>query len=433
MITVFEQELEKGTGVPYILLQNKCIQPSEIVEDIFYQNIIENKAFGPSFEGSRSDYVYDLLELYPERKKVDSRVIAYFNKMDSDDRGDEQVFNFAVRLAQDGRFEKNALYKKFEYYAKKKLPFYIIGIDELIKLDKYEAVVYLARYFGSHIEDKDIEEFAGYYFYNLCVQDYTGYDTETITAMLQEEHDPAIDRYLSIAQTKREHSPRKVQTYTADEVILTLQKPDFNERSELYRIIRWVDKQASDEDIKKLSACFIKADETLKKRLIRLFTINRCIQVPIQALFDSFDSIQDGKYRTNLVEALVLMRNPDVYDFLLERYDENTATGFLKICVQFYSEDREWKLLGLLDTCDMYDIEDIVVSVLESEELVKYDIFKYILRLLYHKTKCSICRGRVLEKMMEHGVADANIYREIQYDANKNIRELAEKSKAKKE
>ena len=29
MITVFEQELEKGTGVPYLLLKKGCIQPSE--------------------------------------------------------------------------------------------------------------------------------------------------------------------------------------------------------------------------------------------------------------------------------------------------------------------------------------------------------------------------------------------------------------------
>ena len=50
MITVFEQELEKGTGVPYLLLKKGCIQPSEQIEEILYANIIENnvKAAAPN-------------------------------------------------------------------------------------------------------------------------------------------------------------------------------------------------------------------------------------------------------------------------------------------------------------------------------------------------------------------------------------------------
>ena len=82
MITVFEQELEKGTGVPYLLLKKGCIQPSAQIEEILYANIIENKAYDPQCEGSRSEYLYDLLELYPHREKIDERVIAYFNTMD---------------------------------------------------------------------------------------------------------------------------------------------------------------------------------------------------------------------------------------------------------------------------------------------------------------------------------------------------------------
>ena len=52
MITVFEQELEKGTGVPYLLLKKGCIQPSQQIEEILYDNIIENKAYDPNVKAA---------------------------------------------------------------------------------------------------------------------------------------------------------------------------------------------------------------------------------------------------------------------------------------------------------------------------------------------------------------------------------------------
>ena len=117
MITVFEQEIERGSGVPYILLKKGCIQPSQQIEEILYANIIENKAYDPQFEGSRAEYMYSLLELYPHRERIDERVISYFKTMDDEHWDEKQVFGFVRRLTEAGRFDKAKLYKKFEQYA----------------------------------------------------------------------------------------------------------------------------------------------------------------------------------------------------------------------------------------------------------------------------------------------------------------------------
>ena len=68
MTSVFEREIERGTGVPYLLLKKGCIRPSEQIDEILYANIVENKAYDPQSEGSRAEYIYNLLELYPREE-----------------------------------------------------------------------------------------------------------------------------------------------------------------------------------------------------------------------------------------------------------------------------------------------------------------------------------------------------------------------------
>ena len=223
MITVFEQELEKGTGVPYLLLKKGCIQPSEQIEEILYANIIENKAYDPQCEGSRTEYLYDLLELYPHREKIDERVIAYFNTMDDRDWGELQVFGFVRKLAESRRFDKAELYKKFEQYAEEDMYNGMIGLSDLLLLDKYEAVVYLARYFGTHITEDNKEEFIDSTFYDIYAEDI-GYTEEKLTEKLRNEHDAAIDRYLAIAHIKRKTRRKKPKQYTADTAIALLKR-----------------------------------------------------------------------------------------------------------------------------------------------------------------------------------------------------------------
>ncbi len=425
MITVFEQEIERGSGVPYILLKKGCIQPSQQIEEILYANIIENKAYDPQFEGSRAEYMYSLLELYPHREKIDERVISYFKTMDDEHWDEKQIFGFVRRLTEAGRFDKAKLYKKFEQYAEQNMNIRVIGVDDLLQLDKYEAVVYLARYFGTHITEENIEEFIDYTFYGSRAEDI-GYAAEVLTEMLRSEHDTAIDRYLAIAQTKREKHPSKRKEYTANEVIALLEKKDPPTRAEHFSLRAWAEKRASEADIQHLSNLFLEAALPLKKRLIQLFN-ERQIKVPIQALFDSFDATEDRAFRQDIAEALIPLNDPAIYDFLKDRYDENTKTAFTKICLKYYSGDKEYELFDVLTRCDIFDIHEIQDDVLKSEGLPKYPVFNNILRILYHKMKCSLCRREIVEKMIEHHCIDDNLYEEIRYDVNPDTREMAQR------
>ncbi len=425
MITVFEQELEKGTGVPYLLLKKGCIQPSAQIEEILYANIIENKAYDPQCEGSRAEYLYDLLELYPHREKIDERVIAYFNTMDDRDWGDLQVFGFVRKLAESKRFDKTELYKKFEQYAEEDMYRGMIGLSDLLLLDKYEAVVYLARYFGTHITEDNKEEFIDSTFYDIYAEDI-GYTEEELTEKLRNEHDAAIDRYIAITQTKRKKHARKRKEYTADGVITLLKKQNPPTRMEKIWLRVWVRKHASEADIQKLSNVFLEAALPLKKKLIRLFD-ERQIKIPAQVLFDIFEATENKSFRQDIIEALVPFNDPAVYDFLKDRYDDNTRNAFIKVCLKYYSENKKTELFNLLELCTIFDIHEIQDDVLKSEKLAKYPVFNDILRILYRNMKCSLCRNRIVEKMIERHCIDGNLYEEIQYDVDPDTRALADK------
>ena len=425
MITVFEQELEKGTGVPYLLLKKGCIQPSAQIEEILYANIIENKAYDPQCEGSRTEYLYALLELYPHREKIDERVIAYFNTMDDRDWGELQVFGFVRKLAESGRFNKTELYKKFEQYAEEDMYRGMIGLSDLLLLDKYEAVVYLARYFGTHITEDNKEEFIDSTFYDIYAEDI-GYTKEELTEKLRNEHDAAIDRYLAIAHIKRKARRKKQKQYTADTAIALLKRKPSPKRLERISLWRWVRRRASEADIQKLSNIFLEAELPLKKKLIRLFD-ERQIKIPAQVLFDIFEATDNQSFRHDIIKAIVPFNDPAVYDFLKDRYDDNTRNAFIKVCLKYYAENKKAVLFNLLELCTIFDIHEIQDDVLKSEKLAEDSVFGDILRILYRNMKCSLCRNRIVEKMIERNCMDNNLYEEIQYDVDPDTRALADK------
>ena len=427
MIAVFEQELEKGTGVPYLLLKKGCIQPSEQIEEILYANIIENKAYDPQCEGSRTEYLYDLLELYPHREKIDERVIAYFNTMDDRDWGELQVFGFVRKLAESKGFDKTELYKKFEQYAEEDMYNGMIGLSDLLLLDKYEAVVYLARYFGTHITEDNKEEFIDSPFYDIYAEDI-GYTEAELTEKLRNEHDAAIDRYLAIAHIKRKTRRKKQKQYTADTAIALLKRKPSPTRLERISLRRWVRRRASEADIQKLSNVFLEAELPLKKRLIRLFD-ERQIKIPTQVLFDSFEATENKPFRQDIIEALVPFNDPAVYDFLKDRYDDNTRNAFIKVCLKYYSENKKTELFNLLELCTIFDIHEIKHTALESKALAEDPVFNDILRILYRNMKCSLCRNTIVEKMIERRCIDDNLYEEIQYDVDPDTRALARRER----
>lgn len=363
------------------------------------------------------------MELYPHREKIDERVIAYFNTMDDRDWGELQVFGFVRKLVESRRFDKTELYKKFEQYAEEDMYNGMIGLSDLLLLDKYEAVVYLARYFGTHITEDNKEEFIDSTFYDIYAEDI-GYTEEELTEKLRNEHDAAIDRYLAIAHIKRKTRRKKQKQYTADTAIALLKRKPSPTRLERISLWRWVRRRASEADIQKLSNVFLEAELPLKKRLIRLFG-ERQIKIPAQVLFDSFEATENKPFRQDIIEALVPFNDPAVYDFLKDRYDDNTRNAFIKVCLKYYSENKKTELFNLLELCTIFDIHEIQHTALESKALAKYPVFNDILRILYRNMKCSLCRNGIVEKMIERHCIDDNLYEEIQCDVDPDTRALA--------
>ena len=99
MINIFEAELEKGSGIPYILIKKNIIGASPEVDSILLDNIFDCKAYDPGCEGLRAEYLYSIVKNYKNKEKIYKEVLNAFNSMTETDFGEQQIFSFVCIFA----------------------------------------------------------------------------------------------------------------------------------------------------------------------------------------------------------------------------------------------------------------------------------------------------------------------------------------------
>ena len=128
---IFENELEKGTGVPYMLIKNGIIKPSLKIDSILLDNIIYDKTVDHKRKGSRAEYLYKIISIYDNKAGIFSEVLRFFQKNTLDKYYDEQLFDFVLEMVKDGKADKKILYNKVRFYINKNDEF--CGIKSFIE------------------------------------------------------------------------------------------------------------------------------------------------------------------------------------------------------------------------------------------------------------------------------------------------------------
>ena len=64
MINIFEAELEKGTGIPYLLIKGEIIKASPEVDSIIVDNILNCKAYDPQCEVVTEGFTFEIAPDY---------------------------------------------------------------------------------------------------------------------------------------------------------------------------------------------------------------------------------------------------------------------------------------------------------------------------------------------------------------------------------
>ena len=421
MITSFENELQKGTGLAFLLLKKSILTPSDAIDKIIFDNLATNFAYDPQCEGSRHEYIYNMVQFYPRKQHIYSMVLNHFEKMTLDDYGARQIFGFVEKLVEEKVVSKEKLYEKFLYYASKDIYPYMLGVEELILADDIEGIVFIARYFGKNITEKNHSDFAGLPFFDGFSKKI-GLSSKEVLKILKEKQDPDIERFLSVITLKCPKQQSNIVRESATELVEKLRK------GRSYLVRKWL-RTANVAEIQELSRLF-KYEKNLdvrKKLLIGFRHIK--IDVPLEYLISEFVKTRDVLYRESLVDAMLLFGDDSVLKLCDKAYSKVFRVTWIKACSVFYNDSYAWRLRLELEELDHNEIHEVLKSIIRSSALAKASIYHSLLRILYRKNRCSICRRDIVQRIIETGSYDLNFIEEIKHDCDEDIRKFANEAK----
>ena len=423
MLSSFENEIQKGTGLAIIYMKNGLITPSTQVDSILFDNLINNNSYDPQCEGSRHEYIYRILQFYPERQRIYNSLISYFDQMTGDDSSQYQVFGFVVMLVNEGLFNKSKIYERFESYSGESITPFMPGVKEIIEIDGIEGIIYLAEAFGRKIDEINFEWFINYPYFSDC-ELQVGLSEEQIIELLHGKNNENIERYLSFVSVARSAEiPENREC--ADEIYAKIKSENPS------RLRRWLNKSSA-EEIDQICAFFLlEKNLAIKKKIIMGFSKRR-MTIDFSILAAEFRRTRDQQYREALINTMILYDNETVVDLVESLKADDAKILWLKVNCHFFRENDFERFRMALADLNPNEIHHIIDKILSSKRLQQSIRAPQILRSAYQLNRCSICRLSIVQKMATVDCLDSNILAELVHDANEDIRQLGMSAQAGK-
>jgi hypothetical protein len=420
MLALFENELRKGTGVPLILLKKNVLQANDQVTNIIFDGILETKSFDPQSEGLRGDYFYEVVLNYKEKDKIYPQIIEKFENMKENEYTEMQVADFVSNMINDNLYSKQKYYIKIDWYITKYRTGYVPGIKKIIKIDGINAIKHYAKILGKIINDGEDHFISEHLFFedDLFPENDIEYPIEEVKTVLKKENDDDINYYLEyIARKEKEYKP-----YI---------RPSFDKIKEYYEkgqkapfLFGWV-KKATDEEIGNLSDLYLNQKNSfLKSSILKGFSETK-IKVEEKYLWAELKKTKNLDYKSAIIEALMNFNNTAVKVLVNQYYNnEVTKVSAIKAFIKYIDEKDRFLLEHYIEGLSIGEIHGIM-DIIDYERIKQFNFYPMILRKLYEKNVCSVCRKKIIKKMIEINCLDDNLLEEIKLDCNKDIRKIA--------
>jgi hypothetical protein len=358
---------------------------------------------------------------YKEKDKIYPKIIEKFEDMKENEYADIQIAEFVSNMVKDNLYSKEKYYIKIDWYITKYRTEYIPGIKEIVKIDGIDAIKHYAKLLGKIVNDGEDHFVSGYLFFedDLLPENDIENPTEMVE-ILKDENDDDINYYLEYIAKKeeKEHKPYKRPSF--DKI-----KENYERGKKAPPLLNWV-RRATDEEIDNLSDLYLKQkDASLKASILRGFSETK-IRVDEKYLWNELRKTRNLHYKSAIIEALMHFNNATVKNFVNKYYNnEITRASAIKAFVKYMDEKDRCLLEYYIDGLSAGEIHGIITETIDCERIKQFYFYPMILRKLYEKNTCSICRKKIIKKMIEINYLDENLLEEIELDCNKDIREIA--------
>ena len=431
MTALFERELQKGTGLPLLLLKKGILVANDQLNEIITNAIIDDYYYNAQNEGLRGDYLYEIVSIYSKKDEIFKKLVKIFEEMQGNESSEEQIASFVSNMVKNNLYSLDKYYMKVDWYIiKYRAETSIIpGLGEIIKLDGINAVKHYTKLIGKNLPNDN-------YLSEIFFENIIGYSPEEIKLILKKEEDNDINNYLEFIEMK----PYWLSNMGENK------RASFEEIRQRYEKNRrrspslggWLT-HATDDEIQKVSDWYLTTKDTkLKSGILKNFSKIK-IRIDEDYLWKELKRTRNLYYKSAIIEALIPFDNIAVKYFInsffmINSYynKEETKIAVLKAFIRFVDNEDEYLLEGFLDGLDSGGVYEILHFILESTRIKELVFYPKVLHKLYEKNKCSCCRLKIVNEMLKFNCIDENLLAEIEYDCNWEIRKIANKLKSKK-
>lgn len=417
----FFNSLKRGTGEAYLIAKNN---PKIDFSGYIIKGALRNYAYDGQSEGSRAQYIFDLISLSDKKEKIRKAILIGLATEQSHTWSLTHLFDLAKLFALQGDNEaRQAIYERFLNNPIEGSDW--VGYSEIIELDKLNGLIFIADKFGKYIE-KNPDDWQD----DSIIRHFQD-DNPDIKAFRELEKLSKTNKFIKLyldcikrTEESRKNYVRETQTFSdiIDEVINSKPRLSFKRIMELNKI-------ELDKIAKRLLEEKNKA--TIEK-LLNVFT-NHKFPFDSEFILNFTKQKATSKNRINeyAIDSLKFLESDNIRQFALDRIPKAKQPElFIDILISNYKKG-DYKLLT--DIADKAKSEHIIESLAGSY----VDIFKANktkeckepLEVLYDKMNCGIHRNAIIEVLIENSVLSDRLKKEIKYDSYLETRQLLDRKK----
>ncbi|MBG8556134.1 hypothetical protein [Hymenobacter guriensis] len=414
----FIHSVRRGTGRADLIAEaNPEIDFSADIIDA----ALKNYAYDGQAEPSRAHYLYQLYRLSSQQKRIRRAVLNALAQEREDTWTLTQLYELALRFAQDGdQGARRAMYRRFL-----RNPIHgsdWVGADEIMELDGWEGLKYIARTFGQAL-----------------AKNPAGWQDDDLIRSFQQQH-PAINVWQELHQLAEQDEDVRRYVQNIEATLAhhaTLQRP----RTQLatleeilcapragYRRFALQKRGLEPNELRQLAERFVREkNNAVRENLLYVFTL-----FPFPLSYEPILALAQQKpsSKNRLTEfatyALRHLKGPAIREFALQRLLGTTRPSvYTDLLISNYQEGDAALLTTLVSRFHQeHTIEALACSYTEIYQANKTPECAAPLLALYHKMTCGLHRHTVVQLLLESQVLPAWLNEELPYDSYAGTRLL---------
>ncbi|HZV69203.1 MAG TPA: hypothetical protein VFG10_06645 [Saprospiraceae bacterium] len=419
----FLNAIKRGTGEAHLLMK---ANPKLDFSNAIIKAAKKNLSYDPQSEGSRAEYVFELIQLSDKKEKIRKAILNSLATEREDTWALEQLFDLAALFANQGdKKAKKAIYKR---YLKKTIQGSDwAGEDALIAIDGIEGLKYIAEAKG-----KIINKYPDGWELSWRVDDF-------------QENNPTINVYEELKKASGKNKYIKVYLSAILKNKTGFQKPEsprcnyeiVTDKIKSMRIVPlWPSGaiELSKKDIKKLADDFL--IQTVRLKLEKYMRVFNLVKYPYD--YQPILKLAKSKYnrKDRLPEfscgALKYFSGTDIRKFAIEILNKtNNPADYLDLLVLNYKKRDHEMLTSIVNKTKLeYKVHALVWGYINIYNANPTKECVPPLTALYDKLTCGLHRTDIVKIMIDNNVLPDRILEEIKHDSYPATRNLLKTRKS---